>query len=179
MRAKLIALLMGLATIVCLGVGASTAAAVPAAAPAATTPYPPPSCPLLSVSTTNPFPGQTITVAGSNFTPSVAVTIELDTNVALAHTNADGSGSFSVNVTLPSDLVGNHTISAVGTNLGNCPVDPIQITVQAGAGPSSSSSGGGLASTGVNVLVGLVIALGLVAAGVIATRTGRRRSAQH
>ena len=108
-----------------------------------------------------------------------AVTIELDTNVALAHTNADGSGSFSVNVTLPSDLVGNHTISAVGTNLGNCPVDPIQITVQAGAGPSSSSSGGGLASTGVNVLVGLVIALGLVAAGVIATRTGRRRSAQH
>ena len=176
MRAKLIALLMGLATIVCLGVGSSTASAAPTGS---TTPYPPPSCPLLTVSTTNPFPGQTITVAGTNFTASVAVTIELDTHVALAHTNADTSGSFSVHVTLPSDLTGNHTISALGTNLGNCPVDPIEITVQAGAAPSSSSNGGGLASTGVNVLVGLVIALGLIAAGLFATRSGRRRNASH
>jgi hypothetical protein len=175
-RAKLTALLMGLVAIVCLGVGVSTSAS---AAPASTTPYPPPSCPLLTVSTTNPFPGQTITIAGTNFNPNVAVTIELDTNVALAHVNADASGAFSTDVKLPSDLVGNHVISATGTNLGNCPVDPIQITVQSNTLPSSSSNGGGLASTGVDILTGLVIALGLIAAGVFATRTGRQRAGRH
>jgi hypothetical protein len=128
----------------------------------------------LTVSTTTPFPGQTITVAGANFTANVAVDIVLDTNDVLAHVNADASGSFSVDVKLPADLVGNHVIRAVGTGLGDCPVDPIQITAQ-GSAPSSSS-GGGLASTGVDILTGLAIALALLAVGAFLTGSGRRKA---
>ncbi|MDT4938215.1 MAG: hypothetical protein QOG80_1886, partial [Pseudonocardiales bacterium] len=65
------------------------------AAPSTTaTPYPP-SCPIMSVSTTTPNPGQTITVTGSNFHPSVDLTINLDTNVVLAHVLTSAGGSFS------------------------------------------------------------------------------------
>lgn len=145
-----------------------------ASAAAAPTPYPPPSCPLLTVSTTTPFPGQTITVGGTNFTPHVAVTIELDTNVTLGHATADGSGNFSVPVKLPAGVTGSHLIHAVGTGLGDCPVDPIQISVQ-GAGASGSSSGGGLASTGVDILTGIAVALALIGGGVLFARGGRRR----
>ena len=68
----------------------------------------------------------------------------------------------------------NHVIRAVGTGLGNCPVDPIQINAS-GAGGTSSSNGGGLASTGVDILTGIAIALALVGAGVLLTQGGRRR----
>jgi hypothetical protein len=170
----LIALVVAIAAAVCLGVFGSFGSAS-AAAPASTTPYPPSTCPLLTISTTTPFPGQTITIAGTNFTAGVAVTIELDTNVTLGHATADSSGSFSIPVTLPSNLTGNHLIRAVGTGLGNCPVDPIQIFAS-GAGPSSAGNGGGLASTGVDILTGVAIALALLALGAFLTGSGKRRS---
>ena len=173
MRAKLIALVVAVATAVCLGIFFGSGSA--SAAPASTTPYPPPSCPLLTISTTTPFPGQTITVAGSNFTPGASVGIDLDTNTPLGHATADGSGNFSVDVTLPAGVTGNHVIRAVGTDLGNCPVDPIQINAS-GAGGSSSSNSGGLASTGVDILTGVAIALALLAVGAFLTGSGKKRS---
>lgn len=175
MRAKIIALIVAVATIATWGLFIASSGGASAAPTADTTPYPPPSCPLLTISTTTPFPGQTITVAGSNFTAGAAVTIELDTNVTLAHVTASPSGAFSTSVTVPSDAVGNHVIRAVGTNLGNCPVGPIQITVS-GVAPSSASNGGGLASTGVDILAGLAIALTLLAIGAFMTGAGKRRA---
>ena len=171
MKAVRILVLAALAAMLTtFGIGLASGAA---AAPASTTPYPPPSCPLLTISTTTPFPGETITVAGTNFTPGASVDIDLDTNTTLGHATADASGNFSVHVTLPAGVTGNHVIRAVGTGLGNCPVDPIQINASGAEGSSSSS--GGLASTGVDILTGIAVALALVGAGVLFTRGGRRR----
>lgn len=165
-RILLVAVMASVLTV--LGVGSATAETAPPSA------YPPPSCPLLSVSTTTPFPGQTITIAGENFTPTADVTIKLDTSATLAHVIVKADGSFSVPVKLAADLVGHHVISAVGVNLGKCPVEPIQINIQA-----SGTSGGGLASTGVDILTGIAVALALIGAGVLLARGGRRRHSHH
>jgi hypothetical protein len=127
----------------------------------------------MSVSTTTPFPGQTITLSGQNFAPAGSnVTIVLDTGAVLAHVTINSSGTFSVPVTLPAGVTGNHKILAQGQI--TCPPDPVQISIQA-----AGTQGGGLASTGVDILTGLAIALALIAGGVLMARSGRRRSASH
>ncbi|MDT4894575.1 MAG: hypothetical protein QOE97_3610 [Pseudonocardiales bacterium] len=126
----------------------------------------------MSVSTTTPFPGETITVTGQHFKANENITLVYDTGSTLADVHVDANGRFSTGVRIPA-VTGNHMILVSGDH-SVCPPDPIQVTVQ-----SSGGAGGGLSSTGVNVLTGLAIAIALLAGGVLLTRSGRRRSRSH
>lgn len=142
--------------------------------------YPVTECPSLSVSTTNPLPGQSITVSGENFTPNASVRLELHTDVIVLKTvTADANGSFSTSVTLPDDVVGTHSIVAAtgAPNSSDCPGNPVVI-IHIQTGGSSTSTGGhhgGTSFTGVDVLAMLVGAAVLIGAGVAFNRGGRRR----
>ncbi|MCU1656129.1 MAG: hypothetical protein JWO57_785 [Pseudonocardiales bacterium] len=142
-------------------------------------PYPPAICAQLAVSTTTPFPGQSITVSGSAFAAHQSVTLILDTSsTVLGHVTASAAGTFSTSARMPTDVRGNHLITVQG-DVSGCPVDPVQINVQSGAG-SSSSGGGGLAFTGFDAVLAVAVALGLIGAGVLLSRGGKRRySARH
>src|SRR5258706_15081607 len=102
----LVAIFAALLTVVWVGPAA--------AAPAAAAPYPPPVCATLSVSTTTPFPGQTITVSGVNFAPNEQITLVLDTGATLGDVTVGADGTFSKDVVVPNDLRGNHRISVQG-----------------------------------------------------------------
>ena len=131
---------------------------------------------VMSVSTTNPAPGQTITLTGAQFEPpGNTVAIVLDTGAVLAHVKIDASGAFSIPITMPAGVTGNHLISVQGYKPpGVCPPDPVQITIS-----TNNEGGGGLASTGVDILTGLAIALALIAGGVLFARSGRRSHSHH
>jgi hypothetical protein len=130
----------------------------------------------LTVSTTVPFAGETITVGGTNFVAHESLTIELNSApIVLAHVTTSASGSFSTPVTLPSGVTGTHTISVAG-DTSSCPSSPITITINS-AGTSSAS--GGLPNTGVDILTGLAVALALLVAGIALTGGARRRSGRH
>lgn len=160
-------------------------------APAGATPaqplaYPPTVCATLAVSTTTPAENEPITVSGVNFSPNTTLTLELDNSAhKLGTVRTDAQGSFTTTVTMPPGVTGSHLIIAVGGTTKNCPVDPsVRIDIQAagrqgggaaGGGSGSGGSHGGTAFTGVDILLLLVIAAGLVGAGVALVRSGRRR----
>lgn len=146
-----------------------------AAAPSSTAPYPPSTCASLAISTTTPYPGQTITLTGTNFAANEKISLKLDTGALLGTVTTSASGSFSTKVTIPNDASGNHTITVVSRD-DVCPIEPIQIQAQGIDAASNSNGGGsGLASTGVNVLIGLLVAAALITGGVLLSRSGRRR----
>jgi hypothetical protein len=141
--------------------------------------YPPKTCPgMLSVSTTHPLPGETITVTGANFTPGAQVHLVMHTTTYdLGTFKADGQGNFSAQVKLPNGVFGRHLIIAVSgaPHINQCPGDPIQIH-----GPEGTSNGpgghhGGNSFTGVDILIIVLVAAGLLGAGVALTRGGKRR----
>src|SRR2546423_1218644 len=76
--------------------------------------YPPTNCPgMLSVSTTTPLAGETITVSGTGFTPGAQVHLVMHTKVYdLGTFTANGQGNFTAQVTLPDNVFGAHVISA-------------------------------------------------------------------
>jgi hypothetical protein len=162
----------------CLAFAALVAA--PATSAAA---YPPTTCATLSVSTTTPVAGATITVTGQNFNPNATIRLELHTTTyLLATVTSNSSGSFSTHVTLPSGVTGTHDLIAVGGTAGmpsGCPSQPVQVLQIQGAGTSGggtgSGSGGGTAFTGVDVLAMIAGAAVLLAAGLLFARAGRRR----
>ncbi len=146
--------------------------------------YPPTTCPTLSVSTTTPLAGATITVTGSNFTAGAHITLELHTTTyVLAHVTASASGAFTASVTMPAGVTGAHDIVATGgASVPGCPASPIQaINLQARRpghwcrGWRRRGGGGGTAFTGVDVLLLLAVAGGLVAVGVAFNSGGKRR----
>ncbi len=131
--------------------------------------YPPTICPTISLSTTKPAVGETITVAGQNFDPSKSVTVIMHTKTyVLATTKTDADGSFSARVTMPAGLTGKHVITVEGAQ-SSCPADPVQILI--GGAPASSPahgpSGGPPAFTGVDVLGLLAAAAALIGLGVL------------
>jgi len=153
---------------------ASAVAAAPSPTPSECATYPIGAVPAaeLAVSTTTPFPGESIMVSGSNFVANEAITIELHSApIVLAHVTTDGNGAFSVHVTIPSNLTGTHTIDVAGDH-SFCPSSPVTITIQSSG---TSPSGGGLPNTGVDILAGVAIALALLAAGIALTHGGRRK----
>ncbi len=164
------------------GLALAGPAATAVAAPVA---YPPTICPTLSVSTTTPAVGETITVTGINFDPNAHIRIELHTKIyVLANVVSDASGAFSTPVTMPPGVTGNHLIFAVGGGFdtAQCPPDPIQI--QVGVGPTSSSAHPGPnpppAITGFDILALIVGAAALLGVGLALNRGGkRRRAASH
>ena len=153
--------------------------AVPSSASPRALAYPPTTCPgTLSVSTTHPLPGETITVTGANFTAGAHVRLVLHTKVYdLGTFKADAQGSFTAQVTLPSGVRGRHLVIAVSgaAHISSCPGVPIQIH-----SPGATSSGpgghhGGNSFTGVDILLIVLAAAVLLGVGVLLTRGGRRR----
>jgi 5'-nucleotidase len=151
------------------------ASAAHAAAP--TGPYPPHTCPTISVSTTHPAVGETITVTGKRFDPGKRVTLILNSRTyVLATATASAQGTFSADVTMPAGLTGNHIISVKGAQSA-CPADPIQISIQ-GAPQSGEPGGpgGSPAVTGVDILGLLLAAAALIGLGVLLNRRRGARS---
>jgi hypothetical protein len=146
----------------------------PTAQAASVAPYPPPTCSLLSVSTTFANPGDSITVSGADFVPGSTVKIIIVTpRTTLATVTVGSTGAFSVAVTVPNLTPGAYQITATSTRLA-CPVNTLTISV--GTSPTSGSSAGHTpASTGVDVLLLAGIGGVLFAGGLVANRAGRRR----
>lgn len=164
----LVAMLLGL-----VAVPATAADAQPVA-------YPPTICPTLSISTTTPLPGSSMTVSGTNFTPNATIKLELHSpTYVLATVKSSAQGTFTTSVKLPAGVTGNHEITAVGGGAtATCPVDPVQIlkiTPPVGPGGGTSGNGGGTAFTGVDVLLLVLVAAALLASGVAINRGAKRR----
>ena len=71
---------------------------------------------VIATSSSISSPGGSLTVTGQNFVPDESITLTLFSNgVALGSTASNGSGSFSTDVTIPTDTTpGGHTIVATG-----------------------------------------------------------------
>jgi hypothetical protein len=153
--------------------------------------YPITTCSTLAVSTTNPLPGEAITVTGTNFLPGASVSLVLRPGeTALKTVTASASGSFSTQVTMPNSTTngGNYNIVATtgAVRNSNCPADPIQtLAIQAetdtnggGAGGGASGNGGsgngGLSVTGLDIAGLLVLAAALLGTGVALNRRKTR-----
>lgn len=154
--------------------GASSLASRPAVAAAVTCPtYPLSLGPSVSISTTDPFPGESVTIHGANFDKNAQVRIVMTPpGSTLASVNTGSTGSFTTHVTIPASASGTATISVVGGAPADCLPNTVVIHLQTAGTPPP---GGGLAHTGVDILIGLLVALALLVAGLVLTGTGRRR----
>lgn len=151
-------------------------------APATAGPYPPTVCATLSVSTTTPSAGESITVSGTGFTAGERVTLELHSSPrVVGSATVRGDGTFTTHITIPKDMYGRHLLLEAGGHPA-CPVDPITLVINASAalgeqiGPNGGGSG--LASTGVQIALLIAIAALALATGVALNRAGRRKRSQ-
>ena len=112
-------------------------------------------------------PGGTVTVsfASGSFTPNeqVSVSVSGDTTVTLSAVKAavlttftkaaSASGSFSVNVTLPTNATGTYTLTATGLTSGNVGTASITTVPASGSNATLANTGGGaaLANTGATL----------------------------
>lgn len=134
--------------------------------------YPPTICPTVSVSTTKPAVGETITVTGQNFDPNKSVTVLMHSKTyVLATVKTDAEGAFSANVKMPAGLTGSHLITVKGAQSG-CPADPVRILIGGTpiSSPAKGPNGGPPAFTGVDVLGLLLAAAALIGLGVLLNR---------
>jgi hypothetical protein len=156
--------------------------AVPALAAPSAVPDCYPNCtPTGSVSDNSPTPGQTITVTGGNFCPNSQVTVLFD-GEEIGHGQADGSGQFSDQVTIPADAtLGHHviTLSGLASDCKTPATVEIPITVvsgaEGGAGGGGGGEGGGVAFTGANISLGMLVLAAMVIIGAASLIVGRRR----
>lgn len=107
-------------------------------------------------------------LTGSGFAARTPVTIAIySTPTVLTRTITDGSGAFSVTVSIPSGFTGSHTLLASGFGAGGVP-RTLTLPVRVG-------TAGGLATTGLPVVATIVIGLGVTAGGLLALLGARRR----
>ncbi len=152
--------------------------------------------PTLSVSTSNPAVGATLTVAGADFVAGTTVDLTLHTQTYdLGTATVDAGGSFTTTVTLPAGVSGTHTLTATDPAGNTILTASLTIVIGAdnsggganGAGSAGNGSGagngalaagggnGGLAYTGVPVTGIVVVGLLLLLAGFVTLLTSRRR----
>lgn len=146
--------------------------------------------PTLSVSTSNPAVGATLTVAGADFVAGTTVDLTLHTQTYdLGTATVDAGGSFTTTVTLPAGVSGTHTLTA--TDPAGNTILTASLTIVIGAdnsgggsnGAGSAGNGalaagggnGGLAYTGAPVTGIVVVGLLLLLAGFVTLLTSRRR----
>ncbi len=157
---------------------------------------------IVTITPSEPLPGDTVTITGEGFEPGVGVDIELDTvpssgspidlgTVVAGENDLPGAGTFEIEVTLPSDLVDqNYIITAtsevcaddrgsveftVGTPPPPPPTTPSPTTP---TGTTGGSDGGSLPRTGGSQTITLTqMAIGLIAMGGVFLMTGGRRRA--
>lgn len=134
--------------------------------------------PTISVSTQTPAIGSTIAVSGNGFAPNELVTVTLGGHV-LGTARADASGSFSLNISLPTGVSGNQSILATGLTSGKTTSIQLNVQSEAGAGGGTGNvggGGGGLPATGAAVIgVGVLGGLLLIGGGVMLLLGKRRK----
>ena len=158
-----------------LGVGSAAAAPTPTSVPGTCATYPVQICQahILS-STTTPFQGQTIEVSGIGYVADEDVRLTIGgIFVGTAHT--DSGGNFDPPVVVPASLLGDQPLTGAGASGQPYDIDSLVLNIRAAGEGGSSSSNGGLAHTGVDILTGVAVALALIGAGVLFARGGRRR----
>jgi LPXTG-motif cell wall-anchored protein len=150
-----------------------TALGLSMASPALAAPYPP--APTCHLSQTSIQAGGTIGISGFNWLPDSNVLLAFHSEpVVLGTPHTDADGAFSTSAQIPSGATaGSHTITGTGRDLNGQPttVDCPLVVLGPAAAP------GGVAFTGTNVSVGLVILGGLIVAGLGLLVAGRRRKA--
>ncbi|MGH2652932.1 MAG: hypothetical protein ACRDHV_01090 [Actinomycetota bacterium] len=149
----------------------ATAAILLLAAPAGAQEYPPEGA-TCGVSATVVPAGGSLTVSCAGLLPGSPWTITFESEPQVLATGTAGAdGSFSTSVTIPSNASpGAHTLTITGTEADGSPFSiSIPITVSGAAVP-------GLAVTGGNITVGLILLAGLLAAAAAALLVGRRRA---
>ncbi|WP_432967767.1 fibronectin type III domain-containing protein [Dactylosporangium sp. CA-233914] len=173
----------------------STAAtATPTAAPALPADVPPSAGKVDNSSGTDVAPGEQITLSGTGYQPHSTITVAIySTPLTLATTTTDGSGAFSIAVTVPAGYTGTHTLVASGVDNSGQPrylTLGIDIAVQhviggdhtsgddtgTGSGPSGGS-GSTLAVTGGPISSIAMFGLCLVLAGFAFVTLSRLRFA--
>src|SRR5882757_2216766 len=115
------------------------AAGAASATPTLTAAYPPVVCATLTVSTTVPVAGQTITIGGTDFDPGDTVQLTLvPPGTVLATVTVAPDGTFTADVMIPASAIpGKAEIQDIATTT-KCPSDPISITIGAGATPTAT-----------------------------------------
>ena len=154
--------------------GVGLALAAPAAAGAAPHSYPIRISATISVSTTVPREHSSITITGAHFYANASVRLELHTKAyVLTTVQSSATGTFSVPVTLPAGVTGQHTVIAE-TGAANQPSQVITISGATSSGGGGTTNGGGTALTGVDIAGLLALALALILAGSVLALRGRR-----
>lgn len=116
--------------------------------------------------------GDKVVVHGQHFTPHGTASLTFHSApVALGTVGVDGSGEFTVTITVPNDPLGAHYIIAVDNASGENS-NPADFTI---TGAGTGGEGGGLANTGVAVLGIAALGLTLLVGGGLMLMAGRRR----
>jgi hypothetical protein len=135
--------------------------------------------PKLSVSTTTPAVGATITVTGTDYGANETVELTLHTAVyTLGSAHTDASGGFTTSVTLPAGVSGTHTLVGTGMTSGGVASVTLVIGGSGTGGTGGSNGGGGLSNTGAAVIGVGALGITLLIAGGFMLVAGRRRKAQ-
>jgi hypothetical protein len=159
-RLVLLLLASGLA-LLGLSLGA-TASADPA--------YPPSTGCTVSTSDRSVAAGDTVTVSGSGFPASTSVGLTMQSGQSLGSVNTDSHGGFSTQVTIPANAAPHDRIVAMSSST-TCSFDPNTATPPA----PPQTPGSQTATTGFAAITATVIAVALLAGGVLFVALGRRR----
>ncbi|HET8590177.1 MAG TPA: hypothetical protein VFM01_11145 [Nakamurella sp.] len=118
-------------------------------------------------------PGASLTLTGAGFASRARVTVAVYSSPQLLdHVVATSTGQVTATVTLPTDLRGHHTVTAVGDG----PADTAHVLEAAVDVQPATSSTGSLAQTGFNALEWALGGLAMLVAGFALIRTvGFRR----
>lgn len=150
-----------------------------AAVPASAQDYPPDAA-TCGVSVTTPVAGQNIVVDCAGWMPNGPVDIDLlSQHVHLATVHADDNGEIRDPIKIPADTSpGDHTLRLSGINAqGEDQVVEIALTVRQ-PGAVGRDRAPGLAATGVDSGLGVLLGIGLLGAGTGAVYAARRRQAK-
>lgn len=132
-------------------------------------------------STGSVTPGTKVTLSGTGYMPNSTVTLLVYSEPQVLTTVVtDGTGSFTVEVTVPDGLAaGQHTVVASGIDpLGNVRTMTLPITVTGGTTGSGGTTGaGGLAYTGADIAGPMIGGVAALAVGAGLLVAARRRSA--
>ena len=134
-------------------------------------PYPPTVAGVVEVSDqTIDCGAETFTISGSGWAANSQVSITF-AGQDLGTAPTDATGSFSISVT-PPEASGTQTLTVTQGSLS----ETAQVTCVTGVGPGGAEQGGGgVAFTGANITVGLLLLVGLILAGAATLALGRRR----